>query len=58
METQQMMELLLARMDTDTKANQHLLARMEAKIHANREAIREEMKKANQVKANADQEHM
>jgi hypothetical protein len=52
METQQMMELLLARMNAsmkeqmqemaaDRKADQ---ARMEAKIHANRESDREELK--------------
>jgi hypothetical protein len=69
METQQMMELLLARMDVNVKGNQDLLARMEAKIDANREAnpeerkaerkaFQEEMTKANQEKSNADREHM
>jgi hypothetical protein len=59
METQQMMEFLLARMDANTNANpEDLLARMEAKIDANREAVREEMIKANQEKAYADREHL
>jgi hypothetical protein len=59
METQQMKELLLARIDANTKANQEdLLARMEAKINASRKAVREEMMKANQGKVDADQEHM
>jgi hypothetical protein len=39
MKTQQTMQLLLSRMDANTKANQEdFLARMDAKIDANRKA--------------------
>jgi hypothetical protein len=44
METQQMMELLLARMDSNTKVNQDFLARTEAKIHTNHKKMMTEMR--------------
>jgi hypothetical protein len=44
MEMQQIMELLLARMDTNTKANQNFLERMEAKIYANHKMMMAEMR--------------
>jgi hypothetical protein len=44
METQQMIELLLARMDANTNANQEdLLARINAMMDTNRKVFREEM---------------
>lgn len=65
-----MMELLLVRMNATTKANQDiLLARMEDKIGANKEAGRKERKaerkvfqeetmKANQENANVNRVHL
>jgi hypothetical protein len=70
MNTQQIMELLLARMNTTTKDNQDgLFARMEDKIGANKEAdqeetkaerkaFQEEMMKAYREKADANRAHL
>jgi hypothetical protein len=58
METQHMMEFLLARMDANRKTNQEdLLARMEAKIDAHKEADQEHMQQM-MARLDANEERM